>query len=194
MKEKFQGIELLIFLIVYKLFVKLIDVLSPTSCLIFPDELCVAQGMGWFDDQLNFDASVSPSVFFFKFFKDILLLRKWEVLFCQLCRCTAPTLDHLMPGWLQILTLQVGSHSRLDHLSRSVYICQGRAWLDAWTSWWRKRTRWGWTSAGTRSLMRTRLFLSPCSGYIYTFFSMWTGRSIDNLKVVFDKSTLLWDC
>ena len=27
--------------------------------LIFPGELCVAQGMGWFDDQLNFDSSVS---------------------------------------------------------------------------------------------------------------------------------------
>jgi len=24
----------------------------------FQDELCVAQGMGWFDDQLNFDASM----------------------------------------------------------------------------------------------------------------------------------------
>ena len=29
--------------------------------LIFPDELCVAQGMGWFDDQLNFDSTVSLS-------------------------------------------------------------------------------------------------------------------------------------
>ena len=37
------------------------QVVNPTHCesVLNSGELCIAQGMGWFDDQLNFDISVS---------------------------------------------------------------------------------------------------------------------------------------
>ena len=142
--------------------------LWPTSCLIFSDELCVAQGMGWFDDQLNFDASVSPSVFF-NLSRAFFYWENERFLFVNFADVQHRHRITWCPGGCRSWPCRSGVILRLNHLSRRVYICQGRAWLDAWTSWWTKRTRWGWTSAGTRSLMRTRLSLSPCSGYVNTF-------------------------
>ena len=98
---------------------KLIDFLWPISCLIFLDELCVAQGMGWFDDQLNFDASVSPSVFLIYQGRSFIEKMRGSYLSTlQMYSTDIGSLDARVAS-----DLDPAGRESLNHLSRRVYIC-----------------------------------------------------------------------